>query len=722
MSSRARSWYYVDKAGKTVGPKTTSELKPLYASKIITDKTYVWNGTTVETWTVLKKVPSIHRQLKPAQQTQSTTSGKNSESKLSRSRLFLNQLTSPKAFAGNNVSHQAHSKHSKHASSHGHAKTQSVAKGSRSAHRVPKPSKVKSDSAKSDTNPFSSDEQQQQQQQEHKLTQQQVNEADALSQSAPHEATHPLKKSGSGGGGGDGDDNKMLTVFTQPALRVTRARVRGTSQASQASSVSSVSNASSSCAENAATAAAACAAGMPSHLRLHMNCTRSESNLLSPHNHSPSSVCSPCHGHAHASMFRHALQQQHEEASVSVSAEDIDAILDEIEQNELKQQELRRHILNNIGCLQPKDTMPIMSRLIASKSQPLLLESMQAMAADEHDHEEHDEMRSASVDPRAEVHHHHHHQQQLKKNNNKLLPFAVRRNVNINWDQMAALRFRQQNIHSIRKILGSHSVDINSRNPRDGTTLLMHAIIIGDTALIQEIVKCGADICMRDNDGDDAIDYALIFQRYKVTEMLLMLKHKLSSKKLASLVERKNRQAHYMLCNTFGKFHQHLVRFVMKALRDRQPFDTNLLYAAWYFVNHSTDRVTGNNPFPDPLNAPLFKCMMKIYDELLKSGRTDKQEWQWFRAHVIDSLIWLLPHPKAKSEAPTVTKGPMAIASHDESDDDETDEDDDDGDGDGDEQETASNQRTKFIQLTKKLKGIPVSKHSGHNMLLFLFL
>jgi len=205
MSSRARSWYYVDKAGKTVGPKTTSELKPLYASKIITDKTYVWNGTTVETWTVLKKVPSIHRQLKPAQQTQSTTSGKNSESKLSRSRLFLNQLTSPKAFAGNNVSHQAHSKHSKHASSHGHAKTQSVAKGSRSAHRVPKPSKVKSDSAKSDTNPFSSDEQQQQQQQQQHMEDQQERETGPM---AEQDKEQPPKKQPKVKGKGKGKDKQ----------------------------------------------------------------------------------------------------------------------------------------------------------------------------------------------------------------------------------------------------------------------------------------------------------------------------------------------------------------------------------------------------------------------------------------------------------------------------------------------------------------------------------
>ena len=96
------SWYYVNKDGFTVGPKTVSELKPLYASKTITESTFVWNGTTVDTWTALKKVSSVYGELRPdkAKKGKSKKKASKSSSKLLKkpSRLsVINKLTKSKS-------------------------------------------------------------------------------------------------------------------------------------------------------------------------------------------------------------------------------------------------------------------------------------------------------------------------------------------------------------------------------------------------------------------------------------------------------------------------------------------------------------------------------------------------------------------------------------------------------------------------------------------------
>ena len=117
----------------------------------------------------------------------------------------------------------------------------------------------------------------------------------------------------------------------------------------------------------------------------------------------------------------------------------------------------------------------------------------------------------------------------------------------------------KKNVISSRKIIGNTAIDINTRNPRDGTTLLMHAIIIGDFELVKDIVKIGADIRVKDKDDDDAIDYVLIFQRYKITELLLMMKHGLNEKSLAKLIERKEKEARFMNENTYGKFLKNVI-------------------------------------------------------------------------------------------------------------------------------------------------------------------
>ena len=71
----------------------------------------------------------------------------------------------------------------------------------------------------------------------------------------------------------------------------------------------------------------------------------------------------------------------------------------------------------------------------------------------------------------------------------------------------------------------------------------------------------------------------------------------------------------------------------------RQPFDTNLLYLSWYFVNNATDEITGINPWPDPLQSPFFQCLMKNYAEIIKKGQNYKKDWKWLRRYFIGSIF-----------------------------------------------------------------------------------
>eukprot|EP01084_Bolivina_argentea_P012831 24030_1 len=57
------SWYYVDPSGETKGPVSKEQIKSAYGSTI-KDTTYIWNGTSVEKWSPVTKVPEIWNMLK----------------------------------------------------------------------------------------------------------------------------------------------------------------------------------------------------------------------------------------------------------------------------------------------------------------------------------------------------------------------------------------------------------------------------------------------------------------------------------------------------------------------------------------------------------------------------------------------------------------------------------------------------------------------------------
>jgi len=58
------SWYYIDNAGTTLGPVEESVLVSKWKSGGITEQTYVWNGTTVNDWSLINAVGFLHNKLK----------------------------------------------------------------------------------------------------------------------------------------------------------------------------------------------------------------------------------------------------------------------------------------------------------------------------------------------------------------------------------------------------------------------------------------------------------------------------------------------------------------------------------------------------------------------------------------------------------------------------------------------------------------------------------
>ena len=191
-------------------------------------------------------------------------------------------------------------------------------------------------------------------------------------------------------------------------------------------------------------------------------------------------------------------------------------------------------------------------------------------------------------------------------------------------------------------------------------TLLMHSIIIGDYDLVSKITNYGADISIKDNDGDDALDYALVFQRYKITELLLLLSMKDGVNGISQAIANQNEMAKYMTDAQFGRFKHKIVHFVTRALKERKSFDVNLLYFAWYFTVNGSDRSPvsttasssssqQNGHAHDPLQSKLFKTMMKAYWDIISNKSSDKKNWRWLRTHFINSLIWYLPHPNHAS-------------------------------------------------------------------------
>eukprot|EP01084_Bolivina_argentea_P062674 114628_1 len=219
---------------------------------------------------------------------------------------------------------------------------------------------------------------------------------------------------------------------------------------------------------------------------------------------------------------------------------------------------------------------------------------------------------------------------------------------NVDWNKILS-EMKNGNINYIKNLITSNEIDINAQNPENGQSLLIYAIIVGNYDLVKVIINFGANVNIKDNDEQDAIQHALMYGRYKITELVYYqqlsgslgkdLKHVSTqiynkdeeSKYFVEQIESKNNQNRYQ-----SAIMKNIMQFIIKAIEERKCFSPDLLYYCWYYIINQTDK--------DPLQSPLWQQMMKTYQEILENT-SDKQGWSWIKSNFITSLIWYLPHP-----------------------------------------------------------------------------
>eukprot|EP01084_Bolivina_argentea_P312517 541054_1 len=239
-----------------------------------------------------------------------------------------------------------------------------------------------------------------------------------------------------------------------------------------------------------------------------------------------------------------------------------------------------------------------------------------------------------------------------------------------NWDEILN-QLRKTNISFIKHAISSQEIQINSKNPADGKTLLIYAVISGHYDLVQAICNFGGDVTMKDNDNLDAFDYAITFGRYKITELIYYrsLSNSLGNdlKHIYAQIREKKKEAQYKLdsfqtlsggfvkydplkrerylsTNERDRYHtdtspsEAMIQYMIKALKERAEFDECILYYVWYFVVNQ--KMENQNPF----NHELWKTMMTVYEEILQNT-DDNDGWKWLKRKFIPSLIWYSAHP-----------------------------------------------------------------------------
>eukprot|EP01084_Bolivina_argentea_P205339 350803_1 len=244
---------------------------------------------------------------------------------------------------------------------------------------------------------------------------------------------------------------------------------------------------------------------------------------------------------------------------------------------------------------------------------------------------------------------------------------------NVNWDQILT-EIRNGNINYIKTAITSKHIKVNEQNPKNGQTLLHIAVIQGNMNLCKLLCDFGADVTIKDFDGDDPCIFAMKFGKYKITELLYyrQLSASLGNdlKEISVAIYSKNQQAkilneecklemHPDECgfdsNFSRKWHEQkekyenspsLLKGIMEnmvtIIKKRQPFSGDMLYFAWYYVlNHKILKYC-------PLLSPLWKAMMSTYESIL-ANTSDKEGWLWLKTYFIPSLIWYLPHPYIKN-------------------------------------------------------------------------
>merc|ERR1712176_149466 len=134
-----------------------------------------------------------------------------------------------------------------------------------------------------------------------------------------------------------------------------------------------------------------------------------------------------------------------------------------------------------------------------------------------------------------------HHNEQKKE--------EVNVNLNVNWSDIESA-FQAKNVNFVKNLISSKQIGINAANPSNGQTLLMYAVIIGNLDLVKAIFNAGIDVNIKDKKGFDALDYAIKFGRYKITEIVFYrtLSGKTGNdlKRISTDIHTKIKEAEYM--------------------------------------------------------------------------------------------------------------------------------------------------------------------------------
>eukprot|EP01083_Nonionella_stella_P171997 588934_1 len=241
----------------------------------------------------------------------------------------------------------------------------------------------------------------------------------------------------------------------------------------------------------------------------------------------------------------------------------------------------------------------------------------------------------------------------LKRNQNFVIQDEDMEDA-VNWDEILSA-ISTGNIQLIKTLITSNSIDINAQHPGTGKTLLIYSVIIGNYDLVAVLCNFGSNVYVKDNDGSDALHYAIKYGQYRITELLYY--RQLSGafgkdlKDIATKLYQKKRESkllkafkHEDAWDEDNQLLHHLItKFIIKAIQNREVFGKDMLFYAWHFVTN--DEKTKNNP----LESDLFKTMMTTYTEIL-CNTEDKAGWKWLRKYFVDSLIWYLPHPKSTTQ------------------------------------------------------------------------
>eukprot|EP01083_Nonionella_stella_P021372 59280_1 len=238
----------------------------------------------------------------------------------------------------------------------------------------------------------------------------------------------------------------------------------------------------------------------------------------------------------------------------------------------------------------------------------------------------------------------------------------------IEWqDILNAIKSKK--VGFIKNLISSKQFDVNNQHHLTGKTILIYAVIIGNMDLVKTVCNFGADVHIKDDDGFDALDYAIKYGRYKITELVYyrQLSGSLGNdlKAISMQIHEKNKQAKYIFDKYTEKkdkkkdkkkrgrrgktksveptakyqFHEEMTGFMITALKERAPFDPSLFYYSWYFEVHKN----GNE---NAFKSDLWRTMMSVYEQIL-SNTKDNNGWAWLKEQFIPSLIWYLPHPNS---------------------------------------------------------------------------